>query len=221
MRTCLPPESIAFLTDLAAHNERAWFDENRKRYETALKRPARELIAAINEGLAELAPDFVTPPNKAISRIHRDVRFSKDKTPYHTHVWAAFHDQTADRRSGAALYVGIRLDEVGVGAGCWQPPKPAITHLRSHVADHHSELTAVLEPLLDTYGPLRGEAYKRVPAPWPRDHPAAEWLKLKGMHLAATMPPTHATEPDFVPQVLEHFSRLLPFVAFVARGLRG
>jgi uncharacterized protein (TIGR02453 family) len=221
MRTCLPPESMSFLADLAENNHKDWFDANRKRYEHDLKVPARELIAAINEVLADLAPDYVTPPNKAIGRINRDIRFSRDKTPYNTHIWAAFMDQTAEKNQAAGFYVGIRLDEVGFGAGTWMPPKPAITRLRQRFADDYATFEQILTPLQDRYGALRGDAYKRVPKPWPADHPAAEWLKLKSPHLATTVAPTAATQPDFVEQVVGHFAELLPFVEFLSGGLRG
>jgi len=221
MQTCLPHASIEFLRDLSENNSKVWFDDNRKRYERDLKKPARALIATINAGLDDVAPGFVTPPNKAISRINRDIRFSKDKTPYHTHVWAAFMDQSTDKRSAAGFYVGIRLDEVGIGAGCWMPPKPAIDHLRTRIAAEHTVLQGILDGLDPAFGDLRGESYKRVPKPFPKDHPAATWLKLKGMHLARTFSPEMATEPDFAERVVDQFVQLKAFVDFISGGLRG
>lgn len=221
MRTCLPEASLLFLRDLSANNSKVWFDANRKRYERDLKKPARELLAAINAELEAHAPDFVTPPGKAISRINRDIRFSKDKTPYNTHVWAAFMDQGADKRSAAGFYVSIRLDGVAVGAGCWMPPKPAINRLRARIATDHAHLADLLAPLTERYGPLRGDAYKRVPKPFPADHPAAGWLKLKSLHVAGELPPGCATEPDFVARVVGHIAELQPLTEFLAAGLRG
>ncbi len=212
------PETIAFIEDLAANNSKVWMDANRKRYERELKQPAREFAAAINERLEGLAPEFVTPPNRALNRINRDIRFSKDKTPYNTHIWAAFVKNQGPREESPGIYVAIHLDRVVVGGGAYKPQRDRIDALRAHLADHHEELARILSELGD-YGELRGEAYKRVPKPYPADHPAAEWLKLKGMHLMSELSSSLVTSPELVPTIAKEFERLLPFIRFTERGL--
>lgn len=217
--THFPQAGLDYLSDLAHNNNTEWFRANKKRYEAELKKPARALVAAVNDELARLSPRHVTPPGKAINRINRDIRFSKDKTPYNVKVWAGFHDATQPKGAAAGYYFGFDLEGLAVGCGAWRPPKPQIDHLRAHIAANHGELAQILETL--DMGPLQGEAYKRVPKPWPADHPAGHWLKHKGFHIRAELDPALITSPDLVPEIARQMARLQPLVEFLDHGLGG
>ena len=84
-----PPEAMEFLRGLARNNRREWFLPRKAVYETSVKQPMRELVTALNQALAGFAPEYATDPEKAIFRIYRDVRFSKDKKPYKEHIAAS------------------------------------------------------------------------------------------------------------------------------------
>lgn len=216
----LPTETLRFLEELAANNTRDWFDANRKRYERELKKPGRALVDEVNAALQDLAPAWVTPSGKAISRINRDIRFSKDKTPYNTKLWAGFHKQDAPKGGSAGYYFGLSPESCGVGCGAWMPPKPHIDRLRLHIADHHTELTGLLATLASQgFGPLEGDKYKRVPKAFDADHPAGEYLKHKGFHLRIELDPGLATTDAFVPEVARRFAQLKPLVDFLQAGL--
>jgi len=219
MSTCLPDSALGFLRDLSENNHREWFQANKKRYERELKRPSRAFVEAVAAELERISPDHVTPAGKAISRINRDIRFSKDKTPYNTHIWAAFHNQTRPKGGGAGFYVGVSLEDTGIGAGCWMPPKPHIDHLRAFIAEHHADLTRILAELEPVYGPVKGAKYKRVPRGFDKDHPAAELLKHKGFHVARTLPLSHATTEGYAAEVGRAFAELKPLVDFLDAGL--
>ena len=105
-----PPEGITFLRSLKRHNTREWFQPRKEIYEEKVKGPMLELVTALMQRLADFAPDYLADPNKAIYRIYRDTRFSKDKTPYKTHIAAIF--QTS--RSGETFRRGI-LFQCGAG----------------------------------------------------------------------------------------------------------
>lgn len=218
-----PEAGLQFLRDLAENNDKDWFSQNRQRYEDHVQAPARALVAAINEALLDIAPAHVTEPARALNRIHRDIRFSKDKTPYNTHLWATFSRSDVPRDRTAAFYIGISTDGCGVGAGVWMPPKDRMEALRTHIAANHEQLREIVEDpaFAATYGPLAGEAYKRVPKPWPADHPAAAWLVLKGGHVRCELGPKLTTSPELIPTVAGHFARLAPLVAFMDDGLAG
>ena len=215
----LPQPGLDFLMDLAENNNKEWFQANKKRYERELKNPARALVEQVNAELEGFAPDHVTPAGKAINRINRDIRFSKDKTPYNTHLWAGFHNQTRPKGAGAAYYFGLSADSFGVGAGCWMPPPDRMQALREHIAEHHEQLASILAELEGTFQPLSGTAYKRVPKPWDADHPAAELLKFKGMHTRVELDPALATQPKAVAEIAKHLRLLKPLVDFLEDGL--
>ncbi len=216
-----PQASLDFLADLDENNNKEWFQANKKRYEKELKKPARALVDLVNAELELFAPDHVTPAGKAINRINRDIRFSKDKTPYNTHIWAGFHNQTLPKGAGAGYYFGFTTDGFGVGAGCWMPPRDRMTALREHIADNYSEFEAILgdEVFAKTFGPLAGEKYKRVPKPWDADHRAAEILKHKGIHTRAELDPKLVTSPSVVAEISRHLRLLKPLVDFLDVGL--
>lgn len=215
-----PASALAYLNDLAANNDKTWFQANKKRYEKEFKAPNRALVDAVNEELGAIAPQWVTPAGKALNRINRDIRFSKDKTPYNTHVWAGFHREGAAKGSSAGYYFGFDpTGSVGIGCGAWMPPKPYIDNLRAHVAEHHGELRQILDAAgIDE---LNGEKYKRVPKPYPADHPAAEWLKHKGFHHGWHTDFARVTDPDLVDIIASRLVALKPLVDFLDRGLGG
>lgn len=213
---------MEFMRDLAANNTREWFQANKKRYERDFKLPGRALVAEVNEVLADISPDHITPPNRAISRINRDIRFSKDKTPYNTKLWAGFMDQTVAKGHSAGFYFGFDLHGLGIGCGAWMFPKEKLESLRGYFAatfDEYSAITA--SPAYEDYDPIAGEAYKRVPKPWPSDHPAAEMLKRKGLHTRRHFDISLVTSDALIPTIAEAFQAMEPLVAYLNRGLKG
>jgi uncharacterized protein (TIGR02453 family) len=216
----LPQVALDFLSELGENNSKEWFSSNKKRYERELKNPARALAAEINTLLQDVSPAHAREqPHKALNRINRDIRFSKDKTPYNTKVWAGWHNTALPKGAGAGFYFGVTLDSCGVGCGAWHPPKEAMESLRHHIADHHQALSAILADLPSEVGPVKGDKYKRVPKPWTADHPAAELLKHKGIHLGLDLPRSLATSSELLPTVRRYFEVFQPLVAFLDDGL--
>ncbi len=216
-----PKGGVEFLRDLAEHNNRDWFQANKKRYEKDLKDPARRLAEAIATVLEKVDRRHAGDPAKAVGRIHRDIRFSKDKTPYYTHIWWNFPLANGDRAAGAAYYVGISTNGAGTGAGCWEPPPERMESLRAMIAKQHGALRKIVEGVKfhERFGDLTGEAYKRVPKPFPPDHPAGDLLKFKGMHVHCAVPMKIATSGQFIDVIAEDFRLLAPMVAFLDKGL--
>ncbi len=214
-----PEASLAFLRDLADNNTKEWFQANKKRYEADLKKPARALADAINGELADISPDHMTVPGKAISRINRDIRFSKDKTPYKTEIWGGYHNGTKPKGHAAGFYFGVGPNGVGVGAGLWMTPKDKIAGLRHYIAANGDELQAILSALSDDYGEPQGAKLKRVPKGFDPDHPAGELLKHKGLYVKRDLGLDIATSAELVPTIGGCFRQMMPLVAFLDRAL--
>src|SRR4051812_13324256 len=102
-----PPETLIFLRGLARNNDRDWFQPRKEIYEAKIKAPMVEFIEAINGRLMDFAPDYVNDPKKAFYRIYRDTRFSKDKTPYKTHISAIFPRKGLEKHAAGGFYVQI------------------------------------------------------------------------------------------------------------------
>src|SRR5579883_2467565 len=172
-------EALAFLRSLARNNRREWFQQRKEVYETVLKAPILDLIAAINDDFMEYAPEMIAVPSKAMFRIYRDTRFSKNKQPYKTHIAAYFKPGGFVRTSGAGFYFHISAKEVIVAAGAYMPERDQLLAIRNHIAENADELRIILRrpALRKLMGELEGERLSRVPKGFAKDHPAADLLQ--------------------------------------------
>src|ERR1044071_827803 len=138
------PDALAFLRALKRNNRREWFQPRKEKYEKLIKEPMLELIGCMNEEFARFASEYITPPHKAIYRIYRDTRFSKDKTPYKTHISAIFPRHTAVKREGAVFYFHFTEKEVLAFGGVWGPDRDELMAYRGLLRDNHEEFESLL-----------------------------------------------------------------------------
>lgn len=176
--------TIDFLRLLAANNNREWFHASRDLYEAA-----RADVLALTEDMIRRISVFdpevrYLEPKKCLFRINRDIRFSPDKSPYKRHfgIYIARDGGARSRYSG--YYIHIEPDACMLGGGLWCEDMAAVKRLRSIIDADHEELRRIVErPAFCRFFASRltgmEASLKRVPRPFPQDHPAAEWLKLK------------------------------------------
>jgi uncharacterized protein (TIGR02453 family) len=171
----LTSDARGFLSRLAAHNDRDWFQAHKSDYEAQVKRPAELLLETLRDRFAR---DLGWETVPKIYRIYRDVRFSKDKTPYKTHL----HLQWSQRDAPLACYFGVSREYCKVGVGTFAFDKAALPRWRARVADGNPviEEAAALEA---AGWQLSEPELKRVPAPYGADHPAGAYLRRKGLVL--------------------------------------
>jgi uncharacterized protein (TIGR02453 family) len=218
-----PPEAMTFLRGLKKNNTREWFQPRKEIYDEKVKAPMIELVTALMQRLADFAPDYVADPNKAIYRIYRDTRFSKDKTPYKTHIAAIFKHNHLEKHSGAGFYVSVSPSETEVGGGVYMPLPEHLRSIRNYLAEHHEEFRRIVaaRDVRRLFGELTGESASRVPKGFPADHPAADLLRMKQFLLFRTLEPSLATTPKLYREVLSRFQAMAPFLDFLNRPLSG
>ena len=211
-----PREGMAFLRGLARNNRREWFQPRKTIFEEQVKNPMRSLVEAVNVALMDFAPDYVTDPEKAIYRIYRDTRFSKDKTPYKQHIAASFRRRGAGS-GDAGYYFAVSHKEVAIGGGVYMPEPPALLAIRNHLAEHHKEFRRILagRTLRQLLGELHGEQLSRVPKGFPAEHPAADLLRFKRFVLYIELPPDLATSPKLQDEIVKRFRVMKPFLDFL------
>src|SRR4051812_35665794 len=139
-----PPEGIQFFAKLMRNNRREWFQPRKAIFEEKLKQPMRELVIALNGALKGFAPEYITDPDKAIYRIYRDTRFSKDKTPYKDHVAASFYKRGGSGNGSSGFYCAVSQKEVAVGGGVYMPEPETLTAIRRRIAERHEQLRKIL-----------------------------------------------------------------------------
>ena len=216
-----PAEGLAFFAALQRNNRREWFQPRKAIFETQLKQPMRELVGAVNTAMTRFAPDYVTDPDKAIYRIYRDTRFSKDKTPYKDHIAASF-SRRGDK-GGAGFYFAVSHKEVAIGGGLYMPEAETLLAIRERLAERHQEFRkiAAAPAVRRLFVEVQGERLTRVPKGYAPNHPAADLLRLKQYLLYVELPPALATTPAVYTEVVRHFRAITPFVEFLNAPLRG
>jgi uncharacterized protein (TIGR02453 family) len=220
--TGFQPAAFAFLRDLADNNDRAWFDAHRERYREHLLEPTRAFVTAVGEPLAALVPGIHADPrvNGSILRIARDTRFSGDKKPYRTHLDMWFWEGEGPSRECSVFFMRLDAEAVTLGAGMHHFQTPVLAEYRRAVADKRRG--AALDRAVRRanaadarFGPAR---WKRVPAPYPADHPRADLLRHDGLVAATTEPmPAEAGSDAFPAWCVERFTVLAPLQAWIAR----
>src|SRR5213596_3711345 len=139
-----PKEGLQFLRSLKRNNNREWFQKHKSIYETQVKQPMESLIEFMATEFQRFAPEMVASPKASAYRIHRDTRFSKDKSPYKTHVAAVFPRSGLGKHEGAAFYLHIDPAELLIGGGLYMPLPEDLNAMRSHIADHHERFHAIV-----------------------------------------------------------------------------
>jgi uncharacterized protein (TIGR02453 family) len=167
----------SFLQDLNANNNRDWWQEHKAIYDTQLKAPALALMDDLCAPLQQLTGVPVVPK---LFRPHRDVRFSKDKTPYNTHLHMMWQ-VAADAPQNPVFFFGIGLDYVTAGAGMMGFDKPVLSNWRKMVDLDTARIAGLIARIEDQGFGLREPALKRVPSPFGQDHAAARLLRMKGV----------------------------------------
>ena len=218
-----PAEGIAFLRALAKNNRREWFQPRKHIYHEQVKAPMIELVKRVTGSMMEFAPDYIREPEKAIFRIYRDTRFSKDKTPYKTHIAAVFHRRGMEKESGGGLYFAISPKEVEVAGGIYMPASETLLAVRTHLAGHHADFRALIRDraLRRLLGEMQGEQLTRPPKGFCAEHPAADLLRYKQFLFYVLLDPAVATTPKLEAEVLKRFRAMMPFLEFLNAPLAG
>lgn len=209
-----PAEGIEFLRDLKSNNDRVWFQDNKKSYDTYVKEPAKQFAAAVCSGLEER---LKTNINHKIFRINRDLRFSKDKTPYNTHMRFSFWmNGTAKPMLTPAFHVSLEPDLCIVGGGCLQFPAEMLCVFRANLKSPSSaeKLNSILSSLTEKGAELSEPELKRPPQGIAADHPEAEHMRRKGVACWYRQEIT-APAPVTASHILEKTSTLEPFITWL------
>jgi uncharacterized protein (TIGR02453 family) len=221
--------ALDFLSRLARNNRRDWFERNRAIYETEVREPLRALVEEMDVRLARLAPELLGDPKRSIFRIHRDVRFSADKSPYKTNAACQFYHRDAGRGAGqdavgagAGLYFQLAHGDCFVAGGIWMPARPALDRIRGALADRCEGLEAVVgdKTFRRKFGRLSEEAMlKRLPRGYQAGHPAERWLRYCSFTAHRQMSVEEVLSPR-LPAILERdFAALVPLVRWLNSAL--
>jgi uncharacterized protein (TIGR02453 family) len=215
--TGFPPQALSFFRQLARNNRRDWFQPRKGLYDEHVRGPMLELVELINDDLRGFAADHVTEPARAVYRIYRDTRFSKDKTPYKTHVAAIFPRPGLPRHAGAGFYFSISHTGVEVAGGMYMPGPQELAAVRQVLArDEKAFRRLTASPALRRLmGELQGTSLARVPRGHDPDDPAADLLRRKQLYFGKELPSDVALSPSLRREVSARFKAMAPVVHYL------
>jgi uncharacterized protein (TIGR02453 family) len=212
------PQLFAFLRELKQHNDREWFNANKDRYERELKEPALAFVEDLGYRLPQVARQL-TADKRSLFRIYRDTRFSKDKTPYKTHVGIYFRHARSDEADTAGLYVHLEPRHVFLGAGIWHPGSPALKRIRDALVARPDAWQAAVTAVEPVWRLADGESLKRAPTGYPPDHPLIEDIKRKSFAIVSPLTQQQATASGFLDECEKRAARARPFLEFLCAAL--
>jgi uncharacterized protein (TIGR02453 family) len=221
-RAHFTPALFAFLCELRLHNDRSWFEQNRERYLRDARDPMLRFIADFAPVLRKIAPRLVADPRPvggSLFRLHRDTRFSREKTPYKTNVAAHFRHQAGRDVHGPGYYLSLAPDEVVVGGGVWRPEAEPLRRIRTSIAENpgawkRATGTAAMRRL-----EWWGDSLTRAPRGFPEGHPLPELLKRKDFATGTTLRQDDACSSGFLDLCAQTYRSMVPTMKLLARAV--
>ena len=214
------PELFTFLRALKRNNKREWFTARRDRYVSAVEAPMLQFIADVAPRLRTVSRAYVVDPRRtggSMFRIHRDTRFSPDKSPFKTWAAARFAHEARKRTDEGvpAFYLHLGPGECYGGGGVYHLEMPALTRIRQHIVAAPKQWEAVRRADLV----IEGDTLSRPPAGFDATHRFIEDLKRKDLYAITEFAEKDVTSPDFLDRYIEACERAAPLVQFLTRGL--
>ena len=219
----LQSSTLTYIKNLTKNNNKPWFEENREAFNKA-KDDFEKLVKDIITNFGKVDPDIAPLEAKnCVFRQYRDVRFSKDKTPYKQHMGASF-DRGGKKSGFAGYYLHIEPGNKSmVGGGIWMPEAAALKKIRQEIDYGWDEFQGIInnKNFKSVYGDLAQGEYKlsREPKGYEKENPAIEYLKLKSLVAIHPLKDEELVSKDLLPIVLKAFEALLPLIKFINRSL--
>ena len=219
----LSKDTLQFLDDLKANNNRDWFLDNKKRYE-AFKKDYQLLVADLLDAMKPLDPSLeMLEVKNCTFRINRDIRFSKDKTPYKSHlgIWLSSGAKGLNR---SGYYIHLENGSSFIAGGLYCPEANDLKKMRKEIAYFHEDLEAILNEKefkkeFNDFDRDEKNTLKNPPRGYEKEHPAIDLLKLKSFESSQKINFSTAGTKDFVTTVSEKLILLKPLNDFINRAL--
>lgn len=213
-------DTFGFLAGLVHHNEKTWFEAHRDDYKRFVVEPSLALIVDLDEAVRRLSPHYRGVPKAlggSLMRIYRDVRFSRDKTPYKTNIGIQLRHVRGNDVHAPGWYIHADLSECFVGAGSWHPEPADLKDIRRALAadpkKYHDALAAAAQEGLTP----AGDSAVRVPVGFDPAHPAATELKRKDFLVSKTLDPELFLSPHLVTELTRAFAASAPYMGWLCR----
>ncbi len=218
-----PPSLYRFLAELQQNNDKDWFQENRDRYEAEVRGPAFAYIEAMKASIEIISPHFRVEAKKvggSLMRFHRDIRFSKDKSPYKTNVGIQFRHQAGNDAHAPGFYLHISPEESFFGVGTWHPDGDSLRAIREGINKRPKvwKKSISVKNFRDRFE-LVGDSLKRAPKGFDPEHPLITDLRRKDFIAVQNLDQGDVSSKDFIKESTAAFRTAKPFMKFLCEAI--
>lgn len=215
--------TFRFLDELAANNNKTWFEANKKNYELLVREPALDFIEEMGPVLATFAPSFRAVPRKiggSLMRVYRDTRFSRDKTPYKTNIGIQFRHQLGKDIHAPGFYVHIATDECFFAVGSWHPDSDTLSRIRNLIVEKPEKWIAARDDKkFMAQWSLWGDSLTRPPRGFDIAHPLIEDIKRKDFVAMSPLSFAEVKGRGLVKLSGMRFAATVPFMKFLCDAI--
>ncbi len=222
-RRYFTPRFFEFFEQLSRNNNRGWFAQNKPRYEREVLEPMLAFIADFGPRLRRISASYVADPRPSggsMMRIYRNLRFSRDKTPYHTNMAAAFRHRDAAHFDSPSFYLSLSPAEAFAGVGVWHPQADSVARIRDAIVARPSKWkSAVNDPKFRARFEMAGDMLSRPPKGYDANHPLIEDLKRKDFIGGTQFPRKEVCSAGFMDLFSSACASAAPFMKFLTEAL--
>lgn len=215
--------SFDFLTQLAANNNRDWFESHKQQYEDTVRTPSLRFITDIADDLMAISPYFRAVPKKvdgSLMRVHRDTRYARDKRPYKTNIGIHFRHEVGKDVHAPGFYLHIEPGECFIGVGIWRPDSMALGKIRDAIVENvKAWKIASGDKKFTRQFDISGESLSSPPRGYSKDHPLLEDLKRKDFIAISTLSENNVKSLQYMKLVIERFQAAQPYIRFLCQAL--
>ena len=214
---------LNFLSNLAANNDREWFNANKKTYEEHVKKPFEVFIADLIDRTAAIDPSMLTTPKESIFRIYRDVRFSKDKSPYKTQMSAIVTKGGRKGMHNPGIYIQLSHEDARAYSGMYRPDKKQLTAIRDAIAAHPDTFQKLIDDktFKKVFGEIRGEKNKRIPSEYNEAAEKQPLIYHKEYYYFKSWPADQILKDSFLDEVVDTYMASRPLGQFFSEAISG
>jgi uncharacterized protein (TIGR02453 family) len=216
------PAFQTFFEELKKNNSTEWFQSNKKTYEKEVKAPFAAFVEEMINRIRKYEPEIQIKPADAITRINKDIRFSKDKTPYNTHVAANISVFGKKDKSYPGFYVQLSAEKIAVFGGAYMLEPAQLHTVRSYIAQHQEEFKAVYtaSDFKAKFGTLQGEKNKRLPEEFVQPAHEEPLIANKQFYYSAELKPGLLLEDFLADELMEYYQAAKPVNDFLIKALK-
>ena len=214
-------EFIKFFKELSKNNEREWFHANKKRYETHVKNPFKAFVTLMIDEVQKIDSSVVIAPKDAIFRINRDIRFSKDKTPYKTNVSAAISAGGKKDHTRPGIYFEMGHEIFGIYSGCYMPDKNQLERIRYAMAEEPKKFTKLIsnKKFKTTWGEIQGDKNKRIPKEFQEAMEIQPLIANKQFYVMAKFDADKILDSKLPKLIMDHYKAAKPMGDFFMEAI--